>query len=135
MFLYWFRYLCRLILSTCSLEDRRASVASANQLSFLEIQGALGGAARESLDSMRQSLTRDYAVVSDMRRSSTCQDENSSPVEDLMLRIDFNLLSLWYAATKRVSTQKARVALNEMTQIVGHFANAFGQTAADGASA
>src|SRR5690242_21902222 len=65
LFVYWFRYTCLLILSAKTTRDYAGEVATANQLSFLEVQAELReGAASADLDRLHASLERDYAVVS-----------------------------------------------------------------------
>ena len=44
---YWFRYMCLLILSAKTTQDYAGQVATANQLSFLEVQSQLGAGAYE----------------------------------------------------------------------------------------
>ena len=41
LFGYWFRYTCLLILSARTTRDYAGAVATANQLSFLEVQSVL----------------------------------------------------------------------------------------------
>jgi len=127
--LYWFRYACKLILSTGVAEDCRAEVAAANQLSFFQIQQTLNNASVTSFDALKKSLLRDYALVHYMRRNSAA-GESDGAVEDCMLRLNFHLLSVSYAAVKLVSARRTRVVLDEMSQVVGYFANNFGQRAA-----
>src|SRR5689334_11081081 len=63
LFAYWFRYTCLLILSAKTTRDYAASVASANQLAFLQVQSVLRDRGAEDLDSLRDSLDRDYKVL------------------------------------------------------------------------
>ena len=70
---YWFRYTCLLILSAETTRDYAADVATANQLSFLQVQTEL----RESpadLDRLQASLDRDLAVVTSLIQNASGQD-------------------------------------------------------------
>ena len=129
LFYYWFRYTCVLILSTKTAKDFGADVAEANQLSFLRVQTLLKESAGGSLAPLEELIERDYRLVTYlMGQAAEFRVGGDSP-EQIMLRIDFRLMKCWYALIHRVSDSKARAALAEMAQIVGHFANAFGQLA------
>jgi hypothetical protein len=134
LFLYWFRYTCILILSTKTSKDYTRQVAAANQLRFVEVQGALREPSEvASLDQLERALDRDYHVVSYLLRQTEdleIEGETSGMgMEQHMLRLDFHAMRLWYRLSRRVSDSAARGALHEMSMVVGHLANAFGEQA------
>jgi hypothetical protein len=144
LFFYWFRYTCMLILSTKTSKDYAGEVAAANQLQFLEIQGALREDSRQGsdgtpLDRLLGALEHDYTLVSYLLRQAaplTGEGElGDAPLEQYMLRLDFWAMRTWYRLTRPLSTSAARGALQEMSMVVGHFANAFGERVAQDARA
>ena len=127
LFGYWFRYTCLLILSAKTTRDYAGDVAAANQLGFLEVQAQL----REqpsNLDRLRDALDRDYAVV--MRIAT-----RGSEIEKRMLGVDYRLMRAWFGISSHFSAAAARRALQEMSEIVAHFANVMGEQAAGSAAA
>ncbi len=134
LFGYWFRYTCLLILSAKTTRDYAGEVATANHLSFLEVQAALAGAAPE-LDRLHAALERDYAVVTYLLNHVSEKSSGASPIEVKMLEINYKLMSVWYSVSKRFSAAAARRALEEMATVVAHFANAMGERAEATASA
>ena len=135
LFLYWFRYTCVLILSTRTMRDYSEEVATANELAFVEVQDLLGSAAAEDLDTLQQLLERDYRVVNDLMKRATDLRVGGDSLEEAMLRIDFRVMSLWYNLSRRYALSNARTALDEMSQVVAHFANSCGERAAESADA
>ena len=131
LFTYWFRYTCALILSTKTAKDYTRQVAATNQLQFLAIQEALADQPR-NLDSLRVSLDRDYQVVTYLKRSAG--EPDTLILEQWMLKTDFHLMRGWYSVAGKISESQARGALAEMAQIVGHFANSFGERATSAAT-
>ncbi len=130
LFLYWFRYTCSLILSTGLEKDYRREVAEANQLHFLEIERDLDATVDEPLDAMKQCLDKDYRLVTFLQRQTAGGGGEGAILEQVMLRANFRLLSLGYRLSRRLRPNLARRALEEMTRIIGHFANSFGAQAA-----
>ena len=70
LFGYWFRYTCLLILSAKTTRDFAGQVAAANQLGFLDVQSQLRTASA-NFDSLRETLDRDYAVLSSMLKQAS----------------------------------------------------------------
>src|SRR5450631_544325 len=68
MFGYWFRYTCLLILSAKTSRDYAFEIATANQLSFLQVQSELRQNPAD-LDRLKASLDRDLAVVTSLIQS------------------------------------------------------------------
>jgi hypothetical protein len=142
LFFYWFRYTCMLILSTRTSKDYTGDVATLNQLQFLQVQGAL----RESvsseglaLDKLVNALENDFNLVSLLLRQAaqlTSDGEaDDASLEHYLLRLDFWAMGIWFRVTRQISRSAALGALHEMSMVVGHFANAFGERAAQGARA
>jgi hypothetical protein len=129
MFGYWFRYTCMLILSARTTRDYAADIATANQLSFLQVQSDL----RENpvdLDQLKNSLDRDLAVLTNL-----VQNASEWGMEDRMLQLNYRLMSTWCSLSQRFSPEAGRRALDEMSMIVSHFANSLGEQATAGAAA
>jgi hypothetical protein len=135
LFAYWFRYTCLLILSAKTTRDYAASVAQANQLSFLEVQAMLRDTASADLDNMRDALDRDYKVLTYLLKHAADPTLADDAIEKRMLRINYKLMSAWYSAAGHFSPTAARRALDEMSTVVAHFANAMGERAVAGAAA
>src|SRR6476646_9183623 len=92
MFGYWFRYTCLLILSAKTTRDYAADVATANQLSFLQVQSEL----RENpadLDRLKASLDRDLSIVTNLIQSEWGMEER-------MLKLNYQVMSAWCSVSK-----------------------------------
>jgi len=133
LFGYWFRYTCLLILSAKTARDFAGQVAAANQLGFLEVQAQLR-AASVNLDSLRDTLDRDYAVLSSMLKQVKGSSVEESSLETTMLSLNYRVMRAWYRVSGVFSPAAARKALEEMSMVIAHFANAMGQQA-EGAAA
>ena len=129
LFLYWFRYTCILILSTKTTKDYSEEVATANQLHFVEVRGQLPESTSAELDAIQSSLERDYRMVTYLQKQAADFRVGGSSLEEIMLRIDFRVMKAWYALARPFSESVSRAAVQEMSQIVGHFANSFGEQA------
>jgi hypothetical protein len=130
---YWFRYSCLLILSAKTTRDYAGEVATANQLSFLEVQAQLR-AETPDLERLHASLDRDYALITYLiQHSASAQGE--SGIEDRMLQVNYRLMNSWYSVSSRFSAEMGRRALDEMSTVIAHFANAMGERAAVAAAA
>ena len=121
MFGYWFRYTCLLMLSAKTARDYAREFAMANQLSFLDVQAQL----RESnadFDGLRDALDRDYELISNLLQSA-----NVSSLEDRILAFNYRMMRTWYGISRGFSNSTACRALEEMSQVVAHFANTYGE--------
>ncbi len=127
LFLYWFRYSCVLILSTKTTRDYTEEVAAANQLGFIGAVDKLDVTGQHELEAVRRSLERDFQVVNNLLAKVSGLPEGTDALEEMMLRIDFRIMSAWFSLTRRFSDSTARSALDEMSQIVAHFANTCGE--------
>jgi hypothetical protein len=128
LFAYWFRYVCLLILSTDAARDHTVTVALANQLAFLEIQSQLRHAGAD-LERLRCLLDRDYAVLTSLLNYTSDCTPNQSKIEIRMLKINYRLLGLGHALSRRFWIAAARRTLEEMSLVVAHFANMIGKRA------
>jgi hypothetical protein len=133
LFGYWFRYTCILILSTKTIRDHASSLASAHQLTFLQVQSQLRGSTSANLDRLHDALDRDYAIV--MRLLSQTPSAAQSGMESRMLQMNYRLMGAWARVSARFSPTAACRALDEMSQVVAHFADAMGEFAAAPAAA
>lgn len=132
LFGYWFRYTCLLILSTKTARDYAGEVAAANQLGFLEVRSQLQTSS-PNLDRLRDALDRDYAVLSGLLKQAGSLEQ--SAMEKWMLEANYRFLRSWYNTSRRFSPAAAARALDEMSQVIAHFANVMGESAACNAAA
>jgi hypothetical protein len=130
---YWFRYTCLLMLSARTSRDYAASVALANQLSFLEVQSMLQDS--HDLDRLKELLDRDYKVLTYLLKNAAQPSNGGDAVETRMLEVDYRLMRAWYSVARRFSPSAALTAVDEMAQVVAHFANSMGERAMSGAAA
>jgi hypothetical protein len=121
---YWFRYNCRSILRTGTSRERVEQVASANQLSFLQVEARLGdGWSASDLATLNDSLRRDYTVLTCLLRYTAAPGRAFS-LEQRMLMADFKLMRWWGAFTRRLFlTAPARRSLSERARILAYFAH------------
>jgi hypothetical protein len=128
LFVYWFRYSCLLILSQRSSEQYALRVASTIRLSFPAVKLALEReTARVGLDSLHDSLDRDYATLTDLLDNA----RGSDTIERRLLAADYRMLRLWYRVRSSAGDMAgARRALTEMSSILSYFAAEIGQSAA-----
>ena len=131
MFGYWFRYVCLMILSTKTAQDYARQVAEANQLGFLGVRAALQSNAAD-LDRLRDVLDRDYEVLSRLLKHASLEQ---SGMEKRMLETNYKVMHAWFGVCSRFSPSAAARALDEMSQIVAHFANVMGESATVAAAA
>ncbi|MGH9559606.1 MAG: hypothetical protein ACRD30_10225 [Bryobacteraceae bacterium] len=129
LFAYWFRYTCLLILSAKTARDYAGAVAIANQLGFREVQARLQQPVFAELQVLKESLDRDYQVLTYLLQHAA-NPANASTIENRMLKIDYRMMRVWYSVSGRFSPTAARRALNEMANVVAHFANTMGERAA-----
>src|SRR5580704_14487011 len=130
LFAYWFRYTCLLMLHARTARDYAREVATANQLSFANVQSQLCEPDAD-LDVLRDLLDRDYALVT---RLMTEVSNGQSGVEERMLAFNYRLAGMRYQFAQRFSMESARQALEEMSMVVAHFANSVGEAAATSAA-
>ncbi len=131
LFLFWLRYTCQLILSAKSAHDYTRDVAEANDLRFLQVQRELAQVReRVDLDTLRSKLEKDYRLLVYLLVHGPSFHVNGDRLEQFMLMLNFRLLKAYYALTCPISVSKGKRALQEMTQVVGYFANRMGERSA-----
>lgn len=131
LMVYWFRYTCLLILRTRTSADYAAPVIAANNLRFPEVQERLAEeSGLQDLGPLHESLRRDYRLLTYLLRHAAGFQLRGITVEQRMLMIDFKVMQVWYALTKKFGGAQAGKALEEMSHILNHFANAMGERAA-----
>jgi hypothetical protein len=110
--------------------DYAREVATANQLSFANVQSQLCDA-NADLDGLHDLLDRDYALVTRLMNEVA---NGQSGIEERMLAFNYRLASIRYRVAQRYSIQSARQALEEMSLVVAHFANSVGEASATSAA-
>ena len=134
LFVYWFRYSCMLILNTKTVQSYAADVAQSRELNFLRVQQSLTAAETPAFAMLREDLQRDYEKISSLLSSGVGgrndEEADGYVLERAMLGMNFRWLNVQYAVASRYSERIARTALLEMSQIVEHHANAFGEALA-----
>lgn len=130
LLLWWFRYSCRLILSAPSARDYTKAVAQANELQFLEVQQDLVKVSEpRQLHSLEEKLARDYTLLNYLLCHGPAFLARTDRLEHRLLMLHYNLMRAWYALTCKLSVSKSQRALQEMTQVIGYFANKMGERA------
>src|ERR1700745_3391450 len=112
LFGYWFRYTCLLILSAKTTRDFAGQVAAANQLGFLDVQTQLR-ATSVNLDSLRDPLDPDYAVLSSMLKQVQGSSVEGSSLETSMLAVNYRVMRSWSQVVGVFSPAAACKALEE----------------------
>ncbi len=133
LFVYWFRYSCMLILNTKTVQSYAADIARSKDLSFMRVQQSLAVAEASSLEMLREDLQRDYQKISGLLSNGSGrsdEDADGYVLERAMLGMNFRWLNVQYKLASKHSERIARAALLEMSQIVEHHANAFGESLA-----
>ena len=131
LFLYWFRYVCALILSTRTVRDFSQEIAAQNQLQFAELRQRLAQARGAELETIYAALEKDYEAVNRLLDKVGGLEVGGDSLEETMLRIDFRVMQAVYAVSRWFSVSRARAALEEMSEIVAHFADTCGERAAE----
>ena len=130
LFLYWFRYTCLLILSAKPARDYSAQVASANELRFPEVRKELVSAFESrSIEKLQMDLERDYRLLTYLLRHGARFQAVSQILEQRMLMFYFQTMKLRCALSRIVPGFGRKKALEEMANILGHFANQMGERA------
>ena len=125
---YWYRYTCVLILRTRTVKDYAAGMATANDLRFHEIQGRLvREAPAADLPSLQKALESDYRLLTYLVEHTAGLEVGGLTLEQRMLMIDFKAMRLVCVLSRWVGIDYARAALEEMSSILNHLANAMGE--------
>ena len=125
---YWFRYTCVLILRTRTVKDYAAGMATANDLRFQEIQGSLvREASAADLPALQKALEGDYRLLTYLVEHTAGLEVGGLTIEQRMLMLDFMAMRLVCNLCRWVGIDYARGALEEMSCILNHLANAMGE--------
>lgn len=127
LFLYWFRYVCLLLLKTVPARDYAYEVAAENNLRFADTPVELAGAHPEELDTIAQSLLNDYAKLVFLMTQLRQLELGGDSIEQRILRLNFVLMRAWYRLTRQQSPKHARAALEEMRLVVTQLARNYGE--------
>jgi hypothetical protein len=129
LFIYWFRYSCLLILQDRAAGANSGYAASAG-LNFPAVQQKLRGNDRSMalLDQLHRELTNDYRILCFLLRCSP--ETGVDPIERRMLMLDYWVMQGWYSVSRKLAPPQARMALEEMSNIVSYFAHSVGRNSA-----
>ena len=127
LLVYWFRYVCLLVLAARPTRDYALIAATANLLAFPVVQARLRGGGAVDLDALMRFLDRDYQLVVYLLTNLAGPRPAWEAVEKRMLHIDYRLMRLEYRLCSGFSAEIARGAVEEMSKIVAHLAGAMGQ--------
>ena len=132
LLVYWFRYTCLLVLKTRTGKDHAAATAAANGLEFYRIQGGtIHHAPIAELPALQKSLERDYRLLTYLIQHTTGLEVGGLTLEQRMLMLDFKAMRLIFALGRVLGAGRARAALQEMSCILNHLANAMGERIED----
>jgi hypothetical protein len=127
LFLFWFRYVCLLLLAARPARDCAAVAVAANRLSFPDVQNTLQRRTTADLDELKRLLDRDFALLTYVLRHISSPPAGIAAIEKRMLEIDYRLTRVWYRTSLHFSRMAARRALDEMSNVVAHFASSLGE--------
>jgi hypothetical protein len=126
LLVYWFRYTCLLLLRAQNQPARIARVAEANGLSFLAVQGRLDTMSAHSSAELERQLDRDYRILAFLLEHAA---RGASPMEQIVLRIDFRLMQVCCRIVRIVSPANAKGPLAEMAAILTRMSGMIGDPA------
>lgn len=131
LFVYWFRYTCLLILSAKPARDYSQQVAEANGMAFPDVRRQLGNEPEiAQLHTLQASLERDYRILNYLLRHAKDLEVNGVPIEQHMLAVDYQVMKMVDAASRRLGLSGSRRALREMADIVSYLAQVIGERTA-----
>jgi hypothetical protein len=110
LFVYWFRYSCLLLLR----RGFEQPVAAADRFNYVRVQQGLK--AGLALDPLRQSLDRDYRVLTYLLEHAAGLELEQ--LEYRLLVLDYKVMQGWYRLTKSSAPRQARRALGEMADVL-----------------
>jgi hypothetical protein len=128
LLIYWFRYTCLLILQTQTGRDYASGLAAANSLKYPDVQDRLlQDAPAAELLALQKSLDADYVLLTYLLQHTAGLEVGGFTVEQRMLMLDFKVMRLFCAISRRLAVPQTRAALAEMSSILKHLANAMGE--------
>ncbi len=121
---YWFRYSCLLIVHTRTAEDFGLEVSRANGLSFAMVKERLDSGEARELAPLYESLSRDYEVLTQLLGQLNREEQQ---LEEQLLQVNFRVTQVWFRVANAVGLKAAAGALEELNEMVAHFANSVGE--------
>jgi hypothetical protein len=128
LLIYWFRYTCLLMLRTQTARDYASGLAAANRLMYPSVEGRLlQDAPAAEIPALQKSLEADYVLLTYLLQHTAGLEVGGITIEQRMLMLDFKVMRLFCALSRRLAVPQARAALVEMSSILKHLANAMGE--------
>ena len=127
LFGYWFHYVCLLVLIAKPTRNYASIATVANRLRFQQVQARLRQPPAPDLDELSGILDRDHQILAYLLLHGGTPARGVARMEIRMLEIDYRLMRMWRRASSRISRAAACRAVDEMSRIVAHFANAMGE--------
>jgi hypothetical protein len=129
LLVYWFRYVCLLMLAAKPAKDYAAQVAASNNLTFVKVKSHLAGKVeQQQLDRLQEELDRDYRIVLYLLRQG--YHIRGFRLEQKLLMAYFKSMKAAYLILRRLRPEACQRALGEMTDVVAYFATRSGELAA-----
>lgn len=129
LFLYWFRYMCLVILRARTFRDYAAEVAAVNDMRFPQVRTELRlGAGDRVMRDCHQTLVEEYRLLVYLLRHAQLYEVPHQRAEMRMLQVDFQLMGAWYRVARLVHPPQARAALLEMAEVLHYIANTMGES-------
>jgi hypothetical protein len=134
LLLYWGRYTCLLLIQSEPSPGPAGGLAEVYRLAFPRVQRALEEQPdRTTLDALERSLASDYRILLYLLRHSPGLELGAA--QRKLLMADYRLMQVWYRVVRRASPEEARMAVLEMSQVLGYFSQKMGERAAQQAVA
>jgi hypothetical protein len=125
LFIYWFRYSCMLLLRNAMEEVAAATLEPDTRFSISDVQSKLK--ASHALDPLASALHRDYLVLTYLVQHAPTLELGS--FEDRLLMLDYQVMQVYYRATRALFPEQARRALTEMASVLDVMVHKMGQQA------
>lgn len=119
MFVYWFRYMCRLLLSNRLRTDHARFIVQAYSLSFRHLPQGID-------EETARLLRRDYVILKHL----LAKYRSSHFVEIMVLRVDYALMALWARVARPIAPGMALLAFREMVDVLDSMSAIAGQQSA-----
>jgi hypothetical protein len=120
LFVYWFRYSCLLLLRRSTEQP-----VAADRFNYSAVQQGLKDG--QELDPLRQSLDRDYRVLTYLLEHAAGLELER--LECRLLVLDYRVMQAWYRLTKSAAPHQARRALAEMADVLNALVGQIGSQA------
>lgn len=128
MFVYWLRYVVRLLIAARYVEENSRKVTATVRLNFPRVEGeVLSAINSERLDDIFRDLQEDYEMLTSLLPSGKPQAE----LDCLLARLSFQVSRAQYAVCMKLFGNNARVrrwAISGMYEMVRHMSSAVGSS-------